>query len=1103
MRLGHWLVFSLFLSIFSCNTSNQENTGKRFSFVSSQDSGISFVNEIEDTEELNILNYLYFYNGAGVSIADYNNDSYADIYFTSNKKADKLFLNQGNFEFQDVTSSSGINNASGWTTGVTSVDINQDGLMDLYVCKVGNHNIIQGHNLLYVNLGIDENGVPKFKESSKDYGLDIESFATQSTFFDFDLDGDLDLFLLNHSVHPNSNYGLGNKRKIKDSSSGDRLYKNVDGKFLDVSEEAGIFQGKIGYGLGVTVSDLNNDNYPDIYVGNDFFENDYLYINQQDGSFKEIIHSNNEVVGHTTHFSMGNDIADLDNDGHLDIVSLDMLPEDLVTYKTSGLEYNFQIYQNYLRNGYAPQYMQNTLHFNNGNGTSFSETAFLSGISATEWSWSPLIADFDNDGLKDIFISNGILGATNDMDFISFIANDKMQKQISEGKDNLKFIKELPKKKTPNYFFKNKGNRTFEDVTSLWSQKVLSYSNGSAYADLDNDGDLDIVVNNINEPAFILKNKTDNNFIKIQFKGTDKNLNGIGAKVLLYSDSLFIKQENFNTRGYLSSSEPNMTIGLGKQTQIDSLKVIWPDHKYQILFDIPANQEIELKQELATGKDQKTKSHAKSLLENTENLFNYQHTDQNTTEFNIEPLIPFASTNLGPDISVSDINNDGLIDVFIGGSKQQASKLFVQSNSNEFISVQEALFEKDKIHEDVSQLFFDANNDGFKDLIVVSGGNEFKKGKPLQPRLYLNHKGEFKRDTIQFNGFEINASKVASVDIENDGDLDLLITSNLVPRQFGVTPTQYLFKNDGKGNFSEISDRYAKELRNIGNVQDAIWIDLNNDNLKELIVVGHWMPISIFNNTGKNLELNKNNNLQFTNGWWNAVKATDFDKDGDIDLIAGNWGLNSRLNATKNQPIKLYRNDFDDNGSEEPVLTYFYQDQETPFASKEELAKQMPFLNKKYLSFQDFATTEFEDLFSKKKLNNSLKKETYELASCYLENLGDNTFKVHELPFMTQISSVFDIALDDFNNDGFTDALFVGNNYEISTQLSRLDASHGVLLLNDQNGWFYEAKEHYFDIPGTSRNIEKIDINNSEYYIVTRNNNKPVFLKKTKLNEPD
>ena len=1112
--LTHLLSASLLFFFLSC--SKEESKRTLFETKPAIETGIHFQNTIVSKPELNILNYIYFYNGAGVAAADFNNDGLTDLYFTANQSEDQLYLNQGNLKFNDITKVAGIDNAENWTTGVTTVDINNDGYLDIYVCKLNNFQNITGHNLLYVNDGPNQNGIPTFTEKAAKFGLDFRGLSTQASFFDYDLDGDLDLFLLNHSTNPNQNYGKGSIRNIPNETSGDKLFENNNGHFVNVSEKAGILQSKIGYGLGISISDVNNDGHPDIYVGNDFFENDYLYINQGDKTFKEQITTKSGAIGHTTHFSMGNDIADINNDGLPDIVSVDMLPEDLVTYKTSGSEFNYQIYHNYLNNGYTHQFMQNTLQLNNGNG-SFSEIAYLSGIAATEWSWSPLIADFDNDGLQDLYITNGILGATNDMDFISFIANDNIQKSLGEGmgEEDMAFIEKIPEKKTDNYFFQNKGEAKFEDTSKTWADTPSSFSNGAVYADLDNDGDLDIVTNNVNEPAFVLENtsrisseddsvETKQNlvellgggYVTVKFIGDSLNPFGIGAKVIVYKDGERLLKENFTSRGYLSSVAPQLHFGLGTTSKIDSLHVIWPNQTFETIINSETNRTITVSHANAAGNFYRSfQKKSKQFLTEVPPLFDFQHKENSTIDFNRNPLLPFAMSNEGPGVSVADINNDGLQDVFMSGAKGQASQLFVQQKDGAFGLQQTELFQEDAINEDVSHIFFDANGDSYQDLLVVSGGNEFTTGKPIAPRLYLNDQGIFKKDTVFIGSdYAINASQVKAMDLDSDGDLDAFIASGTRSPLDG-SPTQVFLNNISNDGFLLSDNMGASQVTKNGRCNDLLYMDLDGDGIEELITAGDWSPIAVYSKVKEQFVFQKLNGLDSTHGWWNAIKAADIDQDGDLDLIAGNWGLNNRLQASIQEPLTLYTKDFDDNGSKETIITYFYQGEETPFVSKDELVKQIPSINKNYLSYHDFATASMDDIFGQENLKSAFQEQVFELASCTFRNNGDGTFTKQRLPFAAQISSVNDIWVEDFNNDGFPDLLLVGNNFEISPQLSSLDASHGVLLLNDTHGNFNEAKGQQFTIPGAARNIEKLEYQGEKYLIITRNNDQPLFLK--------
>ncbi|MEZ4972242.1 MAG: VCBS repeat-containing protein [Cyclobacteriaceae bacterium] len=1074
---------------------------KRFRSLAASESGVEFVNELKPTEDLNILTYLYYYNGAGVAVGDYNQDGLNDLYFTGNQGPDQLYLNRGNLKFEDITSKAGIENSGGWSTGVTHVDINGDGLLDIYVCKVGKYKGITGSNLLFVNQGNNADGIPMFKELAHEYGLDLVAFSTQAAFFDYDLDGDLDLYIMSHSVHPNHSYGRGDTRHSIDSLAGDRLYENVEGVFTDVSKSAGIFQAKIGYGLGLSIGDLNQDGYPDIYVGNDFFENDYLYQNNGDKTFTELNSKDLHVLGHTTHYSMGNSIADINNDGKADIMSLDMLPEDLKTLKSSGVEDEYPIYNTFLENGYAPQYMQNTLHLNRGNGI-YSEVGFQSGIAATEWSWGILAADYDLDGFKDIYITNGILGATNDMDYINFVSQDLIQQSIGQNfqGQSLDFAKYIPEKRVANYMFQNAGGTSFKEVTADWFNATPSLSNGGACADLDNDGDLDIIVNNVNEKAFVFQNlsrdKNDGNYLALRFKGDKGNTFGIGTKVEIFAGDLYVFEENFPVKSYLSAVPNEVLVGLGKNMIVDSIKITWPNRKQQVLTEVDANQillvDIKDATSVALGS---AKGRTKALVENAEQILDFTHREESTLDFDRDPLVPFALSNEGPSISIGDINGDSLDDIFIGGAKLQSSQLFVQSPDHSFKASQLELFESDARSEDVDQIFFDADNDADLDLLVVSGGNEFANGEPLKPRLYINNSGRFSYAKEEFKDIVINASVVRMIDLDKDGDNDIVIGSNVLPRKFGENARNLIFLNDGNGHFTDVTDSFSTSFRDAGLITDLEVVDFDGNGFEDIVAVGTWMPVTIFVNSGSTLS---SKSIPNSEGWWNSVAIDDFDKDGDLDLIAGNWGNNSRLKASDKQPVTLYRNDFDGNGNTETLITYFYRDQETFISSMDGLAKQMPFIRKKYLSYHDFANASVAEVMGTDKLSSAMQKKAKTLTSTYFRNEGNDNFKAIELPAAAQQSTVNSIAVDDFNNDGYNDMLLVGNNYEISTQLGRLDASHGVLLLNDRNGFFVENKEQTFNVAGAARDIKKIRIGEDDYYVVAMNKDKPIFLKKQK-----
>lgn len=1063
MRYQSIILLAIMSLLFITCQSEKE---KLFTLLPAKQTGITFSNTITQSDSFNIIDYTYLYNGSGVGVADFNNDGLQDVFFAGNMVSNKLYINQGDLKFEDVSENSGIATPNRWCTGVSVVDINNDGYQDIYVSAADIYYGENGINLLYIN-----NGDLTFTEMAENYGIADTAYSTQGAFFDYDKDGDLDMYLL---TNWQNDYSQNNARpKITDGSSpsNDRFYLNEgigpDGHpvYKNYTKEAGITIE--GHGLGIAISDINMDGWPDVYIANDFLTNDLIWINNQDGTF-----SNNagKYTRHQTHNGMGTDVNDFNNDGLPDIVVLDMLPETNFRKKTMIAPMNYDRFLLNLSYDYQSQYVRNTLQLHNGvdaNGdVSFSEIGQLAGVHSTDWSWAPLFADYDHDGLKDLWITNGYRKDVTDLDYVVYLSQNVTFSGEKLNEEELKKLSaELQSVHKTNFMFKNNGNLTFSDVTEEWGVKRPSYSNGAAFADFDQDGDLDLVVNNIDAEAFLYENnlnpKEDSTkrYFRVNLVGTRQNPQGFGTKLILRSNGNKIYHDHSIYRGYKSTVENTIHFGLGQVEKIDTLEVYWLDGSAQILTDLPVNQEITINHTDA----QKTKDYIDFRSTSTDPAIyrnitseagiNYEHEETRFIDFKFEPLLPRMFSQAGPAIAVGDINGDDLDDFVVSGSVRMPMHIFLQNNNGSF---NKKLFSQDSISENLGLNLLDVDNDGDLDLYAVSGSVEFYPEHPaFKDHLYLNDgNGNFSNAQSNIPEVAYSGSCVTAADYDKDGDLDLFVGGKVVPRSYPMNSPSMLLQNNN-GKFSNVIKEVAPELENIGIINSAIWTDFDNDGWMDLIAVGEWMPVSFFRNEqGKLTDITKMAGMQQTSGWWNSIIGDDFDQDGDIDYVAGNYGLNNEYNPSPAQPLRIYVNDFDENGKQDAIMTYYLQGEEHTVNVRDALIDQMNSFKAQYQDYTSFASAKFSEVFPAEKIAAADKKEAFTFATSYIENLGDNTFKIMRLPTRAQFAPVYGMQSGDFNQDGKTDLLMVGNSYAEETLQGWQDAFDGALFAGDGKGNF-------------------------------------------------
>ena len=1069
-----------------------------FTVRGEHETGLHFVNKLDADTSLNLFSYMYYYNGAGIGAGDFNNDGLVDLFFAANKSGNAMYLNKGNLRFEDISEKTGIVSDKGWSTGVSVVDINHDGMLDLYVCQVSNYKSLRGKNHLFVCQQIDQNGIPHYVDEAEKYRLDFSGFSTHAAFLDYDKDGDLDMFLLNHSVNHDGNYAPRAAFEGQyDSLVGQRLYRNdqqysgdslIVG-FTDVTQSTGIRGTKIGYGLGLAVGDINLDGWPDIYVGNDFHENDYLYINQRNGTFKD---ESAQQLMHTSQFSMGVDVADVNNDAYPEIISMDMLPYDPYMLRRSLSEDDYTIFQQKLLYGYHYQYARNNFQLNQRNGK-FSEIGQYAGVFATDWSWAALWMDFNNDGNKDLFVTNGIPKRMNDIDYINYVSGDELQQKLrSNGidKKDLALIEKFPEIKLPNQFFLNGGSLKFNNIGDRISKNPLTFSNGAVYADLDNDGDLDIVVNNINDPALVYENNsnskhTTTDYIQIDLKGFPQNAQALGSKLILFDENKIYSYENQSVHGFQSSMTGPMHVGLnGIKTAAAVL--IWPNNQYQHI-QLGKNKKIQINYDPALPYfdyallKNNNNQYAVPLFQDitTETGIQHKHIENPFNEFDREPLIPHMVSAEGPALAVADVNHDGQEDFFIGASKSNQAALYLQSKNGKFLSHKLPAVSKDSMWEHVDAIWEDVNNDDHQDLIITTGGNEYYgDDEHLKPLLYLNDgKGNLTKKIDAFPAINVTQSAVVKIDLNHDGFIDLFIAGRSIPWEYGTPPRSYLLLNNKNETFSDVTSIYSKDLLHPGMVTSAAAADLDKNGQDDLLLSFDWGEVELYLRKGNGF---KRTSVTEKKGWWQFAKAMDIDFDGDLDIIAGNFGLNSRLKSSEKEPVIMYINDFDGNGRKEQVVTYFVGGQEIPFASKILLEKSMPFIKKKFLYADNFAKASVAKLLGKDKVNSSLKLTATYFENAVFINDGKLNFLLQAMPAAAQYAAYRDAVQIGRH------LLLGGNYYYNNVEIGRQDGDFGLILSLEIDRLSSKLPDP--SINGQVRKMAAIKIGDRSAVILAKNN---------------